>query len=307
MDARPARPITGTTRVAALIGAPARHSLSPTILNAGFAALGLDWVFVVHEVPAGRGEAAVAAVRTLGLGGLSVTMPHKAAAAAAVDERTPVAEALGAVNCVFWSASGPGPGPGPGDRLVGDNTDGAGFLDALRLDEGIDPAGRACVVVGAGGAGRAVVRALGEAGASEVVVVNRSPGPALQAAALVGTVGRVGVPDDVAKAEIVVNATPLGMAGTTGAVGSAAAEGGGAFALPFDPDLLRPGQVVVDLIYHPLTTPLLAEAAGRGLTAVNGLGMLVHQAAHAFRRWTGQDAPVAVMAAAAAAALAHQI
>ncbi|HEV7763133.1 MAG TPA: shikimate dehydrogenase [Acidimicrobiales bacterium] len=282
-------PITGATRVAALIGAPVRHSLSPTILNAGFAARGLDWVFVVHEVPPGQGEAALAAVRTLGLSGLSVTMPHKAAACAAVDERTPVAQALGAVNCVFWSDGG--------DRLVGDNTDGAGFLDALRLDEGIDPAGQACVVVGAGGAGRAVVRALGEAGAAEVVVVNRSPGPAEHAAELAGAEGRVGVADDVTKAAIVVNATPLGMADTAG----------GAPALPFDPDLLRPGQVVVDLIYHPLTTPLLAEARRRDLTAVNGLGMLVHQAAHAFRRWTGDDAPVAAMADAAAAALGRRI
>jgi shikimate dehydrogenase len=283
------RPISGTTRVAALIGSPARHSLSPTILNAGFAARGLDWVFVVHEVPPGQGEAAVAAVRTLGLGGLSVTMPHKAAAAAAVDERTPVAEALGAVNCVFWS----------GDRLVGDNTDGAGFVDALRLDEGIDPGGRACVVVGAGGAGRAVVRVLGAAGVAEVVVVNRSAEPARRAAALAGDGGRVGVPDDVAKADIVVNATPLGMAG--------AASTAPAPQLPFDPDLLRPGQVVVDLVYHPLTTPLLAEARRRGLTAVNGVGMLVHQAAHAFRRWTGEDAPVAAMAEAATAALARRI
>jgi shikimate dehydrogenase len=287
----PRRPITGSTRVAALIGWPARHSLSPTILNAGFAALGLDWVFVVHEVPPDQGGAALAAVRTLGLGGLSVTMPHKAAAAAAVDERTPVAEDLGAVNCVFWQDG----------RLVGDNTDGAGFLDALRLDGGVDPAGRPCVVVGAGGAGRAVARALGDAGAAEVVVVNRSPEPARRAAALAGPLGRVGTVDDVAKAEIVVHATPLGMAG------AGPGTGGRAAALPFDPELLQPGQVVVDLIYHPLTTPLLAEARRRELTAVNGLGMLVHQAAHAFRGWTGEEPPVAVMAGAAAAAIAGQI
>lgn len=286
--------ISGTTRVAALIGWPARHSLSPAILNAGFAARGLDWVFVVHEVPPDQGRAAFDAVRTLGLGGLSVTMPHKATAAAAVDERTPVAEDLGAVNCVFRS----------GGRLVGDSTDGAGFLDSLRLDEGIDPAGRTCVVVGAGGAGRAVARALGGAGAAEVVVVNRSPEPAERAAALAGAVGRVGTPDDVAKAEIVVNATPLGMAGRAAGAGGAA---GGATELPFDPELLRPGQVVVDLIYHPLTTPLLAEAGRRGLTVVNGLGMLVHQAAHAFRRWTGEEPPLAAMSAAASAAVARQI
>jgi shikimate dehydrogenase len=153
------------------------------------------------------------------------------------------------------------------------------------------------VVVGAGGAGRAVARALGIAGAREVVVVNRSPEPAQRAAALAGEVGRVGSVDDVAKAGIVVNATPLGMAGTAA----------GAPALPFDPDLLRPGQAVVDLIYHPTTTPLLAEARRRGLPAVNGLGMLVHQAAHAFRRWTGDEPPVADMKSAAAAALASRI
>jgi shikimate dehydrogenase len=149
-----------------------------------------------------------------------------------------------------------------------------------------------------------VVRALGGAGAREVVVVNRSPAPALHAAALAGDVGRVGTADDVTKAEIVVNATPLGMAGTTSPVDAA---GAAPPALPFDADLLRPGQVVVDLVYHPLTTPLLAEAQRRRLTAVNGLGMLVHQAAHAFRRWTGEDPPVAAMADAASAALARRI
>src|SRR5690606_16596671 len=169
-------PVTGRTRVAAVIGSPVRHSLSPTIHNAAFAATGLDWVYVAFEVPEGRGGDAVAAVRTLGLAGLSVTMPHKAAVHDAVDERTPVAAALGAVNCVYWR----------GDRLVGDNTDGAGFLDALRADEGVEVGGRRCVVVGAGGAGRAVAHALGGAGAAEVVVVNRSPGPAARAAELAG-------------------------------------------------------------------------------------------------------------------------
>ncbi|HEY6698504.1 MAG TPA: hypothetical protein VIZ67_09765, partial [Acidimicrobiales bacterium] len=145
--------ITGSTQLAALIGSPVRHSLSPTILNAAFAAVDADWVFLVFDVPSGHGAQAMAAVRELGIGGLSVTMPHKAAVHDAVDERTPVASALGAVNCVSWR----------GDRLVGDNTDGAGFVDALRLDEGVDPAGLRCVVVGAGGAGRAVALVLGEA------------------------------------------------------------------------------------------------------------------------------------------------
>jgi shikimate dehydrogenase len=278
-------PVTGRTRVAAVIGSPVRHSLSPTIHNAAFAATGLDWVYVAFEVPEGRGGDAVAAVRTLGLAGLSVTMPHKAAVHDAVDERTPVAAALGAVNCVFWR----------GDRLVGDNTDGAGFLDALRVDEGVEVAGRRCVVVGAGGAGRAVAHALGGAGAAEVVVVNRSPGPAAHAAELAGAAGRVGEPADVARADLVVNATPLGMA--VGRVDE---------PLPVDVGLLRPGQVVVDLIYQPAVTPLLAAAAERGAAAINGLGMLVHQAAHAFRRWTGEEPPVAAMREAAARELARR-
>ena len=146
-------------------------------------------------------------MRTLGLGGLSVTMPHKAAAYDAVDDRTPAAAALGAVNCVFHRDG----------RLVGDNTDGPGFVDALLRDEGLDLAGRRCVLLGAGGAGRAVARALGEAGVAEVVVVNRSPDPARRAAELAGQAGRVGEAADVAAADLVVNATSLGMAGGTGA------------------------------------------------------------------------------------------
>ena len=279
--------ITGATRTAAVIGWPARHSLSPTILNAAFAAAGADWVYLAFEVPEGRAAEAVAAMRTLGLGGLSVTMPHKAAVHDAVDDRTPVAADLGAVNCVFWR----------GDRLVGDNTDGDGFLDALRHDHGIEVAGRRCVLVGAGGAGRAVARALGVAGAAEVAVVNRSPAPAARAAALAGPAGRVGLPADVGAADLVVNATPLGMAG---------AATGDEPALPVDPQALSPGQVVVDLVYHPVETPLLAAARRRGAVPVDGVGMLVHQAARAFRRWTGEPAPVGAMAAAARRELARR-
>lgn len=270
--------------MAAVVGSPVRHSLSPTILNAAFAAVGADWVYVAFEVAPGAATEAVAAMRTLGLGGLSVTMPHKAAVHDAVDERTPVAAELGAVNCVFWRDG----------RLVGDNTDGAGFLDALRHDPGVDVGGLRCAVVGAGGAGRAVARALGDAGAAEVVVVNRSPEPAVRAAALAGPAGRVGAPGDVAGAEVVVNATPLGM-------GRAAGE-----PLPVDPARLRAGQVVVDLVYHPEVTPLLAAARDRGAVAVNGLGMLVHQAAHAFRRWTGMEPPIDAMTAATRRELARR-
>jgi shikimate dehydrogenase len=277
--------LTGGTRVAGVIGWPVRHSLSPAILNAAFEALGLDWVFVAFATPPDSGGAAITAVRSLGLGGLSVTMPHKAAAAAAVETRTAVADALEAVNCVFWDS----------DRLGGDNTDADGFLDGLHEDPGVDPDGLVCAVVGAGGAGRAVAWALGRAGAAEVVIVNRSSAPAEKAAALVPHgAGRVGRHDDLAGADLVVNATPLGMG---------AANDSGDESLPMDPAVLGPGQVVVDLIYQPEVTPLLAEARGRGAVGVNGLGMLVHQASRALYRWTGVTATPHVIGVMRAAAL----
>jgi shikimate dehydrogenase len=261
--------------VAGVVGDPVRHSLSPTLHNAAFEALELDWVFLAFEVPAGEAKAAIEGMRALGIDGLSVTMPHKSDVAAAVDRLSATAERLGAVNTVVRQ----------GGVLVGENTDGAGFVDALRSDEGFDPAGRRCLVVGAGGAARAVVLALAEAGAVEVVVVGRTPDRVAAAAALAGARGRAGTVEEARDCDLAVNATPVGM--------------GVDSELPLDPGLLGPGQVVADLVYHPLTTPLLAEARARGAVAVNGLGMLIHQAAHAFRLWTGEDPPLAVMSAAA--------
>ncbi len=268
-------------KVAAVIGRPVEHSLSPVIHNAAFDALGLDWRFFAVSVPAGGAADAVGAVRALGLAGLSVTMPHKDAVADLVDERTPVADALGAVNCVWWRAA----------TLVGDNTDGAGFVDALRSDEGVDPAGRRVLVVGAGGAARAVIHAVAGAGAAEVVVVNRTASRAQAAAALAGPVGRVGRLEEAGDADVVVNATSVGM------------DGG---PPPLDTARLGPGQVVVDLVYEPVLTRLVAESRQRGAVAVNGLGMLLHQAAHAFQRWTGEDPPMEAMSAAASAELARR-
>jgi shikimate dehydrogenase len=183
--------------------------------------------------------------------------------------------------------------------LEGDNTDGTGLVDALRSDEGFDPGGRRCLVVGAGGAARAAIRALAEAGAREVVVVNRTPHRAETAAALASPVGRVGAPGDAAGADLVVNATPMGM-GLSGVPGTP-----GEDELPLDPAHLGPGQLVVDLIYHPPVTRFVELARARGAAAVNGLGMLVHQAARAFRLWTGEDPPLPVLSAAAVAALAR--
>jgi shikimate dehydrogenase len=279
--------ITGRTRLAGVIGDPVRHSLSPVLHNAAFQAVGLDWVYLAFEVPAGGAVAAVAGMRALGIDGLNVTMPHKADVAAAVDELSPTAQALGAVNTVVRE----------GSILRGENTDGEGFVQALRLDEGVDPAGMRCLVVGAGGAARAVILGLAQAGAAEIVVAARRAEPAALAAALAGDIGRVGTVEEADSAELVVNATPVGM----GEVAELDAP-----MLPVPAGRLGPGQVVADLVYHPLVTPLVAAARQRGAVAVNGLGMLLHQAGIAFRLWTGEDAPLEAMSAAVLAELSRQ-
>jgi shikimate dehydrogenase len=272
----PTDPVPATA-LAAVIGSPIGHSRSPSIMRAAFAATGLAWKFAAFEVGPGQGDAAVDALRTLGLRGYSVTMPLKTEVMSAVDRLTPSAEALQAVNCIAWD----------GDQLVGHNTDGAGFVDSLgrrgiAIDDG--PA----VVVGAGGAARAIIDALARAGAPEIIVVNRSPGRAESAVSLAGAVGRVGSFDDIPGARLVVNATSVGMAHTAGHDGVAVPIG-----------LLGSHHTVADIVYNPLRTPLLAAAEAAGASTVDGLGMLVCQAARAFTLWTGLAAPIAEMTTAA--------
>jgi shikimate dehydrogenase len=289
------------TSVVGVIGSPIRQSLSPLLHNVAFAQLGLKWVSVPFEVAAGQAGAALEGMRALGIVGLSVTMPHKAAVAALVDVRSDTATRLGAVNCVI-NRDG---------KLRGANTDGAGFLASLERAAGFDPRGKRCLVIGAGGAARAVAVALADAGASDIAVVNRTLARGAEVAAMAGSVGRVAEPqgeEGVAQAELVVNATPIGMqgdgaapvgaGGAGGAAGSAGAHEEGAW--PVAPTLLHDGQVVVDLIYAPRPTPWLAAAAAKGATTVDGLGMLVHQAAAQIELWTGLPAPVDVMWKAAA-------
>ncbi len=266
------------------MGDPVRHSLSPALHNAAFSVLGLDWAYLAFPVPTGRAREALVGAVALGVEGLSVTMPHKRAVAEAVSRCSPTARILGAVNTVVRQD----------DELIGESTDGQGFLDGLRSEPGFDPAGRRCLVIGAGGAARAVVLALAEAGAGEVVVVNRTADRARAAAALAGPVGRTGQAAEIGDMDLVVQATPVGMTGEATPI-----EGSSDRAALVDPDRFGSGQVLVDLVYHPATTALMDGARRRGATAVNGVGMLVHQAALAFELWTGEDAPLAVMRAAA--------
>jgi shikimate dehydrogenase len=270
--------LSAATAVVGVIGDPVAHSLSPRLHNRAFAEMGLDWVSVGFRVGAGRTGEALVGAAALGVRGLSVTMPHKDAAAGLVDRRSPLAERLGAVNCVVFGEDG----------TFGDSTDGPGLVAALRRGDRFDPAGRRCLVVGAGGAARAVILALAEAGASEVVVVNRTASRGTMAAGLAGPVGRLGRAEDARECELVVNATPLGM-------GAEGAGGAGEGPWPVDPGLLSPGQLAVDLVYHPEVTPWMAAARQRGAEVDNGLGMLVHQAALQIETWTGAEAPVEAM------------
>jgi shikimate dehydrogenase len=242
--------------------------------NAAFAACGLDWAFFAFEVARGDARRALDGMRSLGVVGLSVTMPHKGDVAWLVDDPSETVERLGAANTVVQVDG----------RLRGESTDGGGFLDALRLDHDFDVAGASVAVLGAGGAARAVILALAQAGCSEVLVLNRTVGNAEVAAALANPIGRVAAPGEVSAVDLVVNATPLGMDGFDGA--------------SLDPAQLRQGQLVADLVYRPRRTALLEAADARGCRAVDGVGMLVHQGARQFEIWTGVEAPRDVMRAA---------
>jgi shikimate dehydrogenase len=270
-------------RLAALIGSPVEHSLSPVIHQAAFDAAGVDWTYVAFDVAPGGAADAIAAMRVLGIAGLSVTMPHKRDVFDAVDRLEPAARALQSVNTVTWD----------GDELVGSSTDGAGFVSSL-AECGVGVDGARVAVIGAGGAARSVIDALGRAGSIDITVLNRTREHAERAATLASTAS-VGIVSDVSRADIVVNATNVGM-------GVALADAG-ADDLPCDPALLRPGQVVVDLVYHPIRTAWLDAAEAVGAQAVDGLGMLIHQAALQQQRWTGAVPDTAVMRMAAEAAL----
>ena len=259
------------TRIAAVIGDPVSHSLSPRLHNAAFAALELDWMYVACHVPEGHGADAVEDMRTLGFKGLSVTMPHKAAVASAVDGLSATAAKLGVVNCVRVED----------EQLIGENTDGIGLLNSIRAQMAIEVEDLRVVIVGAGGAARSVALTMVENG-STVGIYNRTNSSAVQVVEIVGGTSSVVQQNAIRDAELIINATPLGMAAND--------------PMPFDVDLLRDGQSVVDLIYKPAKTTLLKEAEARGLQTLNGLGMLLYQAGEQFRLWTGQQPPIRAMA-----------
>ncbi len=281
--------IDGRTRLVGLIGWPVEHSLSPAMHNAAFDALGLNWRYVPLPVEPAQVRAAVRGLGALGFRGANVTVPHKQAVLPALDTLAGEAQALGAVNTILVER-----GDG-GTVLSGHNTDARGFVAALR-EGGFEPAGRRAVVVGAGGAARAVVYGLLGAGGGEITVLNRT---LERARRLVSDLSRRSPPamrysqltpktvvEAARTADLLVNATTVGM-------------------WPRAEDSIWPAGVpvpahltVLDLVYNPLETRLLQQARRSGARGIDGLGMLVGQGALAFEMWTGERPPVAVMRAA---------
>ena len=277
--------LSGASLVYGVLGHPIAQSLSPAMLNAAFRTLGLDAVYVPFPVAPVDLPAAVAGLVAAGVRGFNVTVPHKSAVLPLLHEILPEARAIGAVNTVAVE----------GGRLRGTNTDAAGFLLSLREDLGWAPAGRSVLLLGAGGAARAIAFALLGARVGRLAIANRGrpraealvaecltrfPETPVAALALERAAG--------AAPDLLVNATTVGMGDGRAPVTLAA---------------VGVREALLDIVYHPLETPLLAAARAQGLHCANGIGMLLYQGAAAFRFWTQREPPIAAMREALLAAM----
>lgn len=286
-------PISGATALVAVLGHPVRHSLSPAMHNAALREMGLDWVYLALPTPADQLAGVLAALEALDCRGLNVTLPHKRAVAALANERSALAERVGAVNTLTRR---------PGGGWHGTNTDVEGFLAPLRQE---DPP-RQALVLGCGGSARAVVAGLVAWGVTRIGVAGRQAEAreGLVASCQAWASGLEAVAWDrlehwLPEADLVVNTTPVGMA--------SAGDPEAIQASPLEVEALarlRPGATVYDLVYTPRPTALLRQAADRGCRCLDGLEMLVQQGAAALRLWSGEEAiPVEAMRQAARAAL----
>lgn len=276
------KPITGQTKIFGIFGQPIAHTLSPFMHNAAFDAVGLPCRYVPFEVRPDRLEGAVKGILSLGIRGVNITLPHKEAVLPFLDQVDEEAEMIGAVNTIEVAS----------DRLIGRNTDGRGFLESLR-ERKVDLSGKRVILLGAGGAAKAVAAVLAQQPISEMVIVART------AARGKGLADRLAVisprlktslrgvdfgsdfPSRPDRPTLLVNTTPLGMKQ--------------ADPVPFPSHLLDSRWSVADLIYRPEETPLLAAAKKAGATVIPGLGMLLHQGALSFEIWTKQKAPLSTM------------
>jgi len=274
--------ISGRTRVCGIIGDPIEHTMSPVMHNAAFEKMGVDYFYVPFRVKKEQLAKAIEGVRALNIRGLNVTIPHKVDIIPFLDGLDPLAKRIGAVNTVVNDEG----------ILTGYNTDATGFLQAL-LERGIEPRGGNIVILGAGGASRAISFILAETG-SNLVILNRlleldwaeelasrlSHTFAKEVEAL--ELNQKNLAEALEKADILVNATSVGMTPSMDET-----------LVPFN--LLKPGLVVFDIVYNPIKTRLLREAEEAGAKIISGIDMLVWQGALAFEKWTGIKAPIELM------------
>lgn len=264
-----------------VFGDPVRHSKSPVMLNRAFRETGINAAYAAFHIPAEQLEAAVRGIRALGFGGVNVTIPHKQAVMRWLDEVDEDAAAIGAVNTIVVRDG----------KLIGYNTDGIGYVRSLTEEAGFRVRGKRILLIGAGGAARGVAHALAKQQPAAIYIANRTRERAAELAADIGKFADCsglslaeldGLPD----LDLIVNTTSVGMHPKVN-------------ELPVDEGWLHrhvgAGMTVSDLVYNPLTTRFLAEAAERGARIHSGLGMFVYQGAYAFEYWTGKPAPVEAM------------
>ncbi len=274
--------VSGKTRLCGIIGDPVEHTMSPAMHNAAFTALGIDYLYVPFRVKKEELGKAIEGMRALNIKGLNVTIPHKVAVLPLLDRLDTLAEKIGAVNTIVNDDG----------ALIGYNTDATGFLQAL-LERGIEPKGKKVVILGAGGASRAISFILADRGA-HLVILNRllELDWANELASRISQIfteevealelNRENLTRALGKADILVNATSVGMSPDIDET-------------PVPSDLLKPGLIVYDIVYNPIKTKLLKEAEAAGAKTIGGVDMLVWQGAIAFEKWTGQKAPVELM------------
>ena len=285
--------ISGKTRLCGIIGDPIEHTMSPVMHNAAFRQMGVDYLYVPFKVKQEELAKAIDGMRALNIRGLNVTIPHKVAVIQFLDKLDHLAEKIGAVNTIVNDDG----------VLTGYNTDGAGFLQTL-LEREIEPQGKNTVILGAGGASRAISFSLADRGANLVILnrrleldwaeelasrISQTFSKAVEALEL----NRENLARVLDRADIVVNATSTGMTPDINET-------------PVTSDLLKPDLIVFDIVYNPIKTRLLREAEAAGARTVSGLDMLVWQGALAFDKWTGLKAPVELMREEAIKGLAKQ-
>ncbi len=276
--------ISGKTRVCGVIGDPIEHTLSPIMHNAAFEALKLDYVFLAFKVKSAEVGNAINGMRALTIHGLNVTMPHKNAVIKYLDEIDPTGKIIASANTILNKDG----------RLFGFNTDGIGALNALEQN-GVEPRGKKVLLLGAGGAAKAIAYTLSQE-ADELVILNRTPKPATELANLLkqkfkkkintGELSPSTIKDNLADSNVLINATSVGM-------------NPNANQTPVAPEWLKPDLAVMDIVYNPIETKLAKDAKAAGAKVVSGVEMLIYQGAASFEIWTACKAPVEVMRKAA--------